>query len=63
MTTIVHTYYGLTDTARNAEAFRLALALDRGYSATIAKIRGGHRVTASDGKAVDFKRTRAKAGA
>jgi predicted protein tyrosine phosphatase len=56
---IVHTYYGLTDTAATAQAFALALAMERGYSSTTARVRGGHRVTASDGKAVDFLKRRA----
>ena len=51
---IVHTYYGLTNTKATADAFVLALAMDRGYSSTVKAVRGGHKVTASDGKAVLF---------
>lgn len=51
---IVHTYYGINKTKKTAEQFRLALAVERGYSSEITKIDGGHRVTASDGKSVEF---------
>lgn len=52
--TVVHTFYVITNTRKHAGDFRLALALEKGYTSEITKVPGGHRVTASDGQAVDF---------
>jgi len=53
----VHTYLNLgTQAEKQANLFRTILAVDIGYSSEIAAIKGGFRVTASDGKFVDFMR-------
>jgi len=42
---------------QEAERIRLLLALEKGYTSTLIKIKGGYRLLASDGKAVDFIKT------
>jgi len=52
---LVHTYQNLGKTAKpQAEMFRAVLAVDRGYTSEITPIKGGFKVTASDGKFVHF---------
>ena len=59
--TVVHTYR-VQATKKTAEAFRLALALEKGYSSRLERIKGGWRVIASDNQAVDFLRPGATFG-
>ena len=51
---VVHTYHQVKNTKATAELFRTALIDQKGTASDITKIRDGHRVTASDGQAVDF---------
>ena len=51
---IVHTCRNLKSPKQIAEAFRLQLATERGYTSTITKIANGYRVVASDGRGVEF---------
>ena len=57
MLTIVHTFH-VKDSIRNIKAqarqFSLLLALEKGYTADVVKVKNGYRVLASDNKAVDF---------
>ena len=53
---IIHTYTTFTNIRRAAESFRLALAIERGYTSTLHTTPCGVVVVASDGRAVAFRR-------
>lgn len=58
---LVHTFKDLGENAEpQALLFQAILAVDRGYTSTLRRTKGGWRVTASDGKFVDFLVTREK---
>ena len=53
---IVHVFTGTKHPQKQALRFSTLLAVNKGYTSKIVKIKGGYRVIASDGKAVDFLR-------